>query len=315
MSCGPASLPSHLRHTLPESVQRWKLPVSRSRRVPLLAAQRRLLVAHSADLPAPLANSLQRSAESVLGGLAFDDPSPLPGASPVVGEPQHHEALALRTSPPTSMGCKTPPSASCPGADFSSRLTSSCSARSSASDLARPRSRGFTSCSNPGPDSVDVRRDSPLWGPPLRIATRSLRRSTTSLLLVVSLRHPSVQKAPQVTPIHASEEVLDVQVYPATSELHHKALQRGYAPAESGEGSTPAPTPSAPRAGGSSSVGMNRARLVPGFSRCTRRTAGARYRPDLNRSSNSVRFASRSTSYCAAVTPSTPAAASLRIRR
>ena len=52
--------------------------------------------------------------------------------------------------------------------------------------------------------------------------------------------------------------------------------------------------------------------LVPGFSKCTRRTAGARYRPDLNRSSNPDRFASRSASYCAAVTPSTPAAASLR---
>ena len=37
-----------------------------------------------------------------------------------------------------------------------------------------------------------------------------------------------------------------------------------------------------------------------------------RYRPDLNRSSNPDRFASSSASYCAAVTPSTPAAASLR---
>ena len=67
----------------------------------------------------------------------------------------------------------------------------------------------------------------------------------------------------------------------------------------------------------SSSVGMpiGRVLLVPGFSRCTRRTAGARYRPDLNLSSNPARFASNSASYCAAVTPSTPAAASLRTRR
>ena len=67
-----------------------------------LAAQRRLLVAQFPVpmIPAPLANSLQRSAESVLGGLAFDDPSPLPGASPIVDEPQHHEAaLALRAAP------------------------------------------------------------------------------------------------------------------------------------------------------------------------------------------------------------------------
>ena len=59
-----------------------------------LAAQRRLLVAQFPVpmIPAPLANSPQRSAESVLGGLAFDDPSPLPGASPIVSEPQHREA-------------------------------------------------------------------------------------------------------------------------------------------------------------------------------------------------------------------------------
>ena len=52
----------------------------------------------------------------------------------------------------------------------------------------------------------------------------------------------------------------------------------------------------------SSSVGMpiGRVLLVPGFSRCTRRTAGARYPPDLNRSSNPDRFASSSASYCAA---------------
>ena len=67
----------------------------------------------------------------------------------------------------------------------------------------------------------------------------------------------------------------------------------------------------------SSSVGIPIGRVlpVPGLSKCTRRTAGARYRPDLNRSSKLDRFASRSVSYCAAVTPSTPAAASLRTRR
>ena len=50
---------------------------------------------------------------------------------------------------------------------------------------------------------------------------------------------------------------------------------------------------------------IGRALFVPGFSRCTRRTAGAQYRPDLNRSSSPDRFASNSASYCAAVTPST----------
>ena len=45
------------------------------------------------------------------------------------------------------------------------------------------------------------------------------------------------------------------------------------------------------------------------------RVAAGSYRPDLNRSSNPVRFASRLASYCAAVTPSTPGAASLRTRR
>ena len=67
-----------------------------------LAAQRRLLVAQFPVpmIPAPLANSPQRSAESVLSRLSLDHPSPLPGASPVVGEPQHHEAaLSLRAAP------------------------------------------------------------------------------------------------------------------------------------------------------------------------------------------------------------------------
>ena len=68
----------------------------------------------------------------------------------------------------------------------------------------------------------------------------------------------------------------------------------------------------------SSSVGMPIGRVfpaLPGFGICTRRTAGARYCPDLNRSSKLVRFASKAVSYCAAVTPSTPAAPSLRVRR
>ncbi len=54
---------------------------------------------------------------------------------------------------------------------------------------------------------------------------------------------------------------------------------------------------------------------LPGLGMCIRRTAGARYRPDLNRSSRLARFASNSASYCAAVTPSIPAAPSLRVRR
>lgn len=68
----------------------------------------------------------------------------------------------------------------------------------------------------------------------------------------------------------------------------------------------------------SSSVGMPSGLVfpaLPGFGMCTRRTGGARYRPDLNRSSRLDRFASRPASYCAAVTPSTPAAPSLRVRR
>ena len=51
--------------------------------------------------------------------------------------------------------------------------------------------------------------------------------------------------------------------------------------------------------------------LSPASPSCTRRAAGARCQPDLNRSSSFVRFASHSASYCAVVTPSTPAAASL----
>ena len=71
------------------------------------ATQRRLLVAQF-PVPmfsTPLANRPQRSAESVLGRLALDDPSPLPGAAPVVGEPHSprkttisHTMRRLRTT-------------------------------------------------------------------------------------------------------------------------------------------------------------------------------------------------------------------------
>ena len=68
-----------------------------------LAAQRRVLVSHPPMTmrPAPLASRLQRPAEAAprfnhsgagLGGLALHHPSPLPGASPIMGEPQHREA-------------------------------------------------------------------------------------------------------------------------------------------------------------------------------------------------------------------------------
>ena len=79
------------------------------------------------------------------------------------------------------------------------------------------------------------RHDSPLRGPPLRIAQLArLHHSGVQPLpnrsSYHSVSHPSVQKAPQVPPIHAAEEVLDVQVdYPATSELHQplpKHIQR-----------------------------------------------------------------------------------------
>ena len=57
-----------------------------------------------------------------------------------------------------------------------------------------------------------------------RVAAGSYRSSYHSV------SHPSVQKTPQMPPIHAAKEVLDVQVYhPATSELHQpfpQSLQR-----------------------------------------------------------------------------------------
>ena len=59
----------------------------------------------------------------------------------------------------------------------------------------------------------------------------------------------------------------------------------------------------------SSSVGMPMGRVclpTPALGMCTRRTAGARYRPDWNRSSTLVRFASNAVSYCAAVRPRPP---------
>ena len=65
-------------------------------------AQRRVLLGQApvSMYPTPLAHRSQRPAEPVLRRLALDHPAPLPGASPIVGEPQHHEAaLALRTAP------------------------------------------------------------------------------------------------------------------------------------------------------------------------------------------------------------------------
>src|SRR5579883_1991780 len=50
------------------------------------------------------------------------------------------------------------------------------------------------------------------------------------------------------------------------------------------------------------------------FGMCTRRTGGARYVPDLARSSSDRRFSSNRSSYCLAVCPSTPLAPSLRVR-
>ena len=108
MSCVPVTSPTkpfapQPFHFISESVQRQEVAGDAVVRIvtPQLAAQRRLLVAQFPVpmIPAPLANSLQRSAESVLSRLALHNPSPLPGASPIVGEPQHREAaLALRTA-------------------------------------------------------------------------------------------------------------------------------------------------------------------------------------------------------------------------
>ena len=72
----------------------------------------------------------------------------------------------------------------------------------------------------------------PLRGPPLRIAQLARLHHAGVQPLPYrssyhSVSHPSVQKVPQVPPIHASEEVFDVQVYhPATSEFHQPSPQR-----------------------------------------------------------------------------------------
>ena len=50
------------------------------------------------------------------------------------------------------------------------------------------------------------------------------------------------------------------------------------------------------------------------FGICTLRTGGARYVPDLARSSSDWRFSSRFSAYSAQVCPSTPTAPSLRVR-
>ncbi len=55
--------------------------------------------------------------------------------------------------------------------------------------------------------------------------------------------------------------------------------------------------------------------FAPALGMWTRLTGGARYRPLLNRSSRSLRFSCSRSSYAAAVTPSTPTAPSLRVRR
>ena len=135
-----------------------------------LAAQRRVLVAHLPVpmYPAPLANPPQHSAESVFRRLALHDPSPLPGAPPIVGEPQHREAaLSLRAAPlRLRRAAKLHQPRSCPGAAEARTSQAASPApqapaarrprartpaphhRHSAPRRARPRSRGFTSCSN-----------------------------------------------------------------------------------------------------------------------------------------------------------------------
>src|SRR5262249_28779482 len=68
----------------------------------------------------------------------------------------------------------------------------------------------------------------------------------------------------------------------------------------------------------SSKVGIPSGRVSvaePPFGMCTRRTGGAWYVPDFARSSRPCRLPSRFCSYLSAVTPSTPAAPSLRVRR
>ena len=119
----------------------------------------------------------------------------------------------------------------------------------------------------------------------------SPQRSATSLLRYHSVLRPSVQKAPQMPPIHARRSLR----CPGLSPSHLRtpsalptvtaALGERRAPAgirtsiRESPARTPAPTPSAPHvAGFCRSVGMpiGRVLLVPGFSRCTRRTAGAR---------------------------------------
>src|SRR5882724_8147046 len=67
----------------------------------------------------------------------------------------------------------------------------------------------------------------------------------------------------------------------------------------------------------SSKVGMPLGRVCDPspFGMWTRRTGGARYVPDLARSSSDWRFSSRFAAYSFAVCPSTPTAPSLRVRR
>src|SRR6266498_1701708 len=60
---------------------------------------------------------------------------------------------------------------------------------------------------------------------------------------------------------------------------------------------------------------MGRLFVPSPFGMCTRRTGGAQYVPDLNRSRSDARFSSRFFAYSSAVTSSTPVAPSFRVLR
>ena len=90
--------------------------------------------------------------------------------------------------------------------------------------------------SNGGPEDGSYllrsgRHHAPLWGSPVRIAYLARLHHPGVQPLAYrasyhSVSHPLVQKAPQVTPIHAAEEILDVQVDdPSTTEFHQPSPQ------------------------------------------------------------------------------------------
>ena len=176
----------------------------------------------------PLANRPQRLAESVLGRLALDHPSPLPGASPVVSEPQHREAaLALRAAPHrlrrsavrVLSGCSRRP-------NFSSRFASTPKhpPRIVFSLEDQHRVVGISDLKGPPPKpwldlvlepqvqhlvQIDVGKrrgyHAPLRGSPLRMAQLARLHHPGVQPLPYrssyhSVSHPLVQKAPQVTP-------------------------------------------------------------------------------------------------------------------